>query len=707
MSWMEKLMMQVALVDKVTGPLKRIQNQVNQLGVKGKRGWQNMAMGTTTVVAGAMAIQNVLSPAIEMDRALGEVASLGVHEKTLKQLSSTALKFSVAYGTSATEFVSASYDIQSAIAGLEGNELPTFARASALLAKATKADTATITNYMGTMYGIFEQQAKVMGKATWVENVTGKTALAVQMFKTTGQGMADAFKGIGANATAAGISMDEQFAVLGQLQATMQGGDAGTKFKAFLAGVGNAQKELGLSFTDSAGNMLPVLTVMEKLKKKYGETLSVAEGDQLKKAFGSDEAVSLIKQLMTNTDALKNNINALGKTTGMGKAEEMAAAMTDQWQRVQSAWFAIRAAAFGSVLPAINKVVGKFADSATTVLRWTRLFPNLTKAVSYAVLGIIGLGVATGVWMMITGAATLVSLGLGLALSLLFMPVTLLTKGIRGLTAVITFLRRTKILSTIATAAYTATLWLLNVAFKAVKLAMGIGSWILWAAWVVISKAAILAFNGAMLIVRGTLAAFRTIMLAVNAVMMANPVILIVMGIIALIAAIALGIAYWDEIKAALADMGVFTALGAVFDYLSERWQDFTRFLSNLSPFQLVGKMVNWLADLINKFGEYTGITIDTSGINMPAVPPSMNSPLTGSGRQDEVVNAPLARYRQQDTSKVPPGGLGQQLIQANATAAAASQRQGKAMHIGEVHNHFQNPVSPGDMEKEMWVTTK
>lgn len=94
--------------------------------------------------------------------------------------------------------------------------------------------------------------------------------------------MADAFGALGANATAAGVSMDEQFAVLGQLQATMGGGEAGTKFKAFLAGVGNAQKALGMQFTDSAGNMLPVLTILDKLKARYGETLSVAEGTSSK-----------------------------------------------------------------------------------------------------------------------------------------------------------------------------------------------------------------------------------------------------------------------------------------------------------------------------------------------------------------------------------------------------------------------------------------
>jgi TP901 family phage tail tape measure protein len=437
MAWMEKLMMQVALVDQVTKPLAGINAQMDKVSKAGRQGWSNMAMGATTLAAGGLAVQAALGPAIEMDRALSEVASLDVQKDVLGALGQEALKLSVQYGNSATEIVRSSYDIQSAIAGLEGNELPAFTRASTTLAKATKADTATITNYMGTMYGIFEQQAKQMGKANWVEDVAGKTALAVQLFKTTGQGMADAFGAIGANATAAGVSMDEQFAVLGQLQATMGGGEAGTKFKAFLAGVGSAQKALGMKFTDAAGNMLPVLTILDKLKARYGETLSVAEGDELKKAFGSDEAVAMVKLLMTNTKALSTNINALGNTHGMGKAEQMAASMTDQWERVTQGWFAIRAAAFGVVLPAINKVVGVFADGADTVLRWTHLFPNLTRAVSYALLAIVGLGMVTGAWLLVAGVAKLATLGLGIAWSLLIAPLNLLKAGLVAFRAIL------------------------------------------------------------------------------------------------------------------------------------------------------------------------------------------------------------------------------------------------------------------------------
>ena len=589
MAWMEKLMMQVALVDQVTKPLQGINSQIDKVSKAGRQGWSNMAMGATTLAAGGMAIQSALGPAIEMDRALGEVASLDVQKDVLGALGREALALSVKYGESATEIVRSSYDIQSAIAGLEGNELPAFTRASTTLAKATKADTATITNYMGTMYGIFEQQAKMMGKANWVEDLAGKTATAVQMFKTTGQGMADAFGAIGANATAAGISMDEQFAVLGQLQATMSGGEAGTKFKSFLAGVGGAQKALGMQFTDSAGNMLPVLTVLDKLKMRYGETLSVAEGDELKKAFGSDEAVAMIKLLMTNTKALSTNINALANTHGMGKAEQMAASMTDQWQRVEQGWFAIRAAAFGVVLPAINAVVGAFADGANDVLRWTHLFPNLTKVVSYAMLAIVGLSMVTGAWMLIAGIAKLATLGLGIAWTVIMAPLNLLKAG---------------------------------------------------------------------------MASFRAIMLAVNIAMYANPIGLIIAGIVLLIGAVAAVIYYWDDLKKTFSDWGVF---------------------------QLLGKSIDWLIDKLNMI---PGVNIEGGSM------PDLNLP------NPENINAPLARYRQGGQSSIPSGGIGQQLIQANAAATTANQKPTKAIHIGEVHMTSQNPMTPEQMAENVWLET-
>lgn len=406
----EKLLMQMSLIDQVTKPLQGITKEMTAATDLGKQGLQNVATGTAGIVAAGFAVQNALMPAIEMDRKLGEVASLGVQEDALEQLSATALEFSAEYGKSATDFVAASYDIQSAIAGLDGNELSQFTKASGVLAAATKADTSTITNYMGTMYGIFKNQATEMGKGDWVELVAGQTASAVQMFKTTGAEMSSAFTSVGANATSAGIAMSEQMAILGTLQATMSGSEAGTKYKAFLAGVANAQDKLNLSFTDSQGQMLPMLDILDKLKGQYGDTLSVAEAADLKKAFGSEEAVSMIKLLMADTDGLASSIETLGNVQGMSKAEEMASKMTDQWERLESSWFAVRAAVFGAILPSINAVVGSLADGLVWLTGWTDEFPWLTELLGYAAIAglslggvVAGLSLAMGIGQMMSG----------------------------------------------------------------------------------------------------------------------------------------------------------------------------------------------------------------------------------------------------------------------------------------------------------------
>ncbi|MGP6244948.1 phage tail tape measure protein, partial [Aeromonas salmonicida subsp. salmonicida] len=459
--------------------------------------------------------------------------------------------------------------------------------------------------------------------------------------------------------------------------------EAGTKFKSFLSGIGSAQKALGLQFTDSAGNMLPVLDVLDKLKARYGETLTIAGSDELKKAFGSDEAVSMIKLLMSNTKGLANSINALGNTHGMGKAEQMAAAMTDQWQRVESAWFAIRAAAFGAVLPAINQVVGAFADGADTVLRWARLFPHLTKAVSYATLAIVGLGMVTGVWLLLAGLAKLVTLGWGIVMMGLLAPLKLL---------------------------------------------------------------------------RGAMALMRTTVLLVNLAMYANPVLLIVGGILALVAAVALAIVYWDELYAAFSVLTSFELLGAFFSGLAETFGPLASqalvpiadtlgiivtllgqawdwlgsffgateqaslgvdsvtdagrrlgtvlgavFEALLTPWQWIIKAIRYALDLM---GMIPGIDIDTSKLVMPDLSLPMSAQLLAQP-QTERINAPLASYRQQDQSAVPAGGLGQQLIQANAAASSTNQKPTKALHIGEVHMHNQNPMTPEQMAENAWLETK
>ncbi|MEZ9492271.1 phage tail tape measure protein [Vibrio splendidus] len=433
----EALRFQVGLIDQISKPLGSIQQQITNVSATYQKSTHTMAAGAAGMVGAGFALKNALMPAIEMDRKLGEVKSLGVADEQLKTLAQTAMKFSVEYGKSATEFVAASYDIQSAIAGLAGDELSEFTRASGVLAAATKADTGTITSYVGTMYGIFQNSANEMGKADWVNMLGGQTAKAVQMFKTTGEGMSSAFTSVGAAATSVGVGMTEQMAILGTLQATMSGSEAGTKYRSFLAGTAKAQEALNMQFTNAQGQMLPIVDILNQIKGRYGETISVAEAAELSKAFGTQEATAMIQLLMQNTDGLATSISELGKVKGLDVAEQMAGAMTDQWERLEQGVFAVRTAFGAALLPALLPVISSLADGATEIIEWTQMFPNLTKYIGFAAVAFLGLVAAGGMFTMITGALkaawAMMTLGVGITKTVT-VAMWGLSKGVMGVT---------------------------------------------------------------------------------------------------------------------------------------------------------------------------------------------------------------------------------------------------------------------------------
>lgn len=413
MSLPAPLMFTVGLIDQITKPIAKISGKLNGLASNYQAGTMQMATGIAGIAASGYALQGALMPAIEMDRALGEVQSLGVRDSALKMLAKNSYDYALQYGESAVDFVRSSYDIQSAIAGLNDTDLSRFTMASNVLAKATKADAATVTNYMGTMYGIFKNDAQRLGEGAWVERLTGMTAQAVQAFKTDGKKMSDAFGALGASAGLA--PLQEQMAIMGTLQATMQGSESATKYKAFLAGVGKAQSALNLQFADANGNMLPIVDILNKIKGKYGEVISVAEGDELAKAFGSQEAVSLVKLLMNDINGLSGSINMLGQVSGMEQAEKMAASMTDQSQRLAQSWFVIRAAVGGVLLPAFNSVVGRIAEMGQSVLWFTEMFPNLTRWLGYTVVGFTAAVAIGGIFNLMMGAGKMAMVTWGAA----------------------------------------------------------------------------------------------------------------------------------------------------------------------------------------------------------------------------------------------------------------------------------------------------
>ena len=298
------------MTSKVQGAADGVPSAVQKMndafGTMQKAGVAMTGMGTAIVGA----CMGTVTATFDTQDALAEVASLGVED--LGALEKAAKNFSDTWaGTTKSDFISASYDIKSGIASLTDEGVAQYTELAGLTAKATKATTADMTSLFATGYGIYKNYYSDLSDMEFGEMFSAGIATAVKNYKTSGTEMAGAIKMLGASATNANVPMEEQLAILGQLQATMSGTEAGTKYKSFLNTAASAGEKLGLNFLDANNQLLSMPDILEQLHGKYGDTIDAVEKKQLKDAFGTDEAIALIDLLYNNTDQLKTGIDDL------------------------------------------------------------------------------------------------------------------------------------------------------------------------------------------------------------------------------------------------------------------------------------------------------------------------------------------------------------------------------------------------------------
>ena len=640
----------LSLTDKVTAPLGKVKTSFSDLANQGQQNIVKMGAGLAGMVGAGVAITESLAPALEMNRALGEVRSLGVAEDALDALNRKSLEFSVAYGENAHAFVASAYSISGAIKGLAGEQLATFTNTSNLLAKATKSDAETMGVYLGTMYNLFKSSADSMGKSQWVEKLGGQTALAVKLFRTDGAQLKDAFKEVGAIATSFGVDMAEQFAVIGSLSSTMEGGDAGGRYKAFFENAAAASEKLGIKLTDQQGKMLPILDVLDKLQGKLGDLNGASASAKLLDAFGG-EGAQVIGALAKDTDRLKNGLDQLGKVRGLESAEKMAQAMVDPWQQFGAAVQALRIAFGQSLIPLLTPLMDRLVGIASTLTRWTQLFPNITRVVGITVLVILGLAGAMAALTFVVGLSKLVWL------SLVTIWKVLTWTGFRSIAM---FLFHTVMIS----------------AFVIGMVAMY--------TWMGLVRGAMLLWQGAIWLV--------------NAAMLANPVLLIIAGIVALIALVVAAVVYWDQWTAALMNTAAFKWVADQLQRLSDwfgsigGWTGMARAAWE-GIVAIFKSAINGLIDMLNKI---PGVEIDAAFGDLPS--PSeiggLSAPIAEEARKR--MNGTMTSISPNGPSAVPPGGLLRSIQNSN------TQTQSKATHVEKVEIHTAKPMSPLELENMM-----
>ena len=410
------------MIDNLSGPMAGVASKVGANVSKLdaiSEGFGNAAKaGAVMQETGAQITGAVLAPVeatFETQRALGELASLGVQD--LGAVEDAARSFSDQWaGTTKSDFISAAYDIKSGIASLTDEGVAQYTELAGLTAKATKSTVGEMTSLFATGYGIYKNYYDDLTDIEFGEMFSAGISQSVKQFKTTGSEMASAIESLGASATNANVPLEEQLSVLGMLQATMSGSEAGTKYAAFLQAAAKGGDALGLSFLDANNQLKSMPEIIDQLRGKYGETIDAVEKQQLAEAFGTDEAVDLIDLMYGKVGDLQTNIvglyDALGSGTGVAQAMASAINETEpeRFERLQQRIHNVTESIGGSLLPTVNDFMGVGEQVLTKVGTWIDQNQELVRVIMLIVL-------AVGGFLVVGGSLIAVISGVGLVVT--------------------------------------------------------------------------------------------------------------------------------------------------------------------------------------------------------------------------------------------------------------------------------------------------
>lgn len=611
------------MVDNITGPMGRISSSVNG-GVSRLQKLESafggmVKAGTVMTELGSSIAGAALAPVeatFETRRALGELASLGV--KDLEAVEDAARSFSDQWaGTSKADFISASYDIKSGIASLTDEGVADFTTLAALTGKATKSTVGEMTSLFATGYGIYKGFYDDLTDLEFGEMFSAGISKSVQQFKTTGSEMAAAIESLGASATNAKVPLEEQLSVLGMLQATMSGSEAGTKYAAFIQSAAKGGEELGLAFVDANNQIKSLPEILDLLRGKYGDTIDAIEKQEIATAFGTDEAVDLIDLLYSKTGELQDNVLSLYDAMGQGTAvaSEMASAMNEtepeKFERLQQQLHNVAEAAGSTLLPVVNDLMEGAAGVIQKGAEWVENHQNLVRIILLAALTLGGflavagtcIAVVGGVGIVFTKTAGLVKGFIGVVRGLPDLIETIALYGMEAGDAIRNGFNRIRTAgSTAVTAVKNVTLRIVSMAKMAVisgvtalkNMALGLVS---------MARQAVVTAVTAM---PGLIASVWSF----TAALLANPITWVVVGIIALIAALILLWQNWDSVTAFLQNAWntACSKITAGLEWLKQGFQS----------------IMDWIGEKIAWFGEAGRrlVTTFVDGIKSVAMAP-------------------------------------------------------------------------------------
>ncbi|ECW1333100.1 phage tail tape measure protein, partial [Salmonella enterica] len=655
----------LSLVDKLTKPLKQAQSALTGFADKAEASFKRIGGGAVALWGVNKALMGMVRPAYDLQDALDDSVISGYAASGLDKLTRAANDFAIDYGRSSLEFVKNSTLIRRSIGGITDNDLPAYTHAASVLGVAMRTGTEDAVNYLSHMTNLMPQMVKKMGNVDFAGAMAG---LATQMKNSFNSSlgnisaMIEQSKGTGA---AFGVSLAEQLGTMGTAgQVLGSGASAGYDQLLRHLGSGDATKATGINFRDAQGKLLPILSILDKLKARYGENIDGNARVQaaMEKAFGKGAAV--IRALWNNTDGLSRSINALGKNPGLKAVEDQAKKTVVPWEQFDAIMEAIRAEISMRLLPTFGPFFDSLVACGREFVNWLHAFPNITRWIGYISVSLLGIAAAGAITSVVMGLFGFIMTGLsGIA--------GVLKGAWKGLIFTLEFLnpaiRKARL--------ETMKLWIQQ------KISLVWSK--LVALWAGICKVAIAAWN---VVLRTCTVAMRLFGIAARFAGMGlgfllSPVGLVLLALAALAAGIYFAIRYWDDIKAAIIDTEAFHVLlkviNAVVGWFDDAWNSIragwdglTNWFKNFSLADTFGNITagigklfdgvwnaikntftgtyNWIIEKLNKI---PGVNISTVQQN---VAPTPDPTLITGNRSAAIQGGPVSHQISHNQNKGP-----------------------------------------------------
>ncbi|MCE5506551.1 phage tail tape measure protein [Staphylococcus pseudintermedius] len=383
---------------------------------------------TTPVVAGFGA---AVKKSIDFDDSMRKVkATSGATSGEFQQLRDKALemgaktKFSASQSAEALNYM--------ALAGWDTKEMMTGIDGVMQLAAASGEDLGSVSDIVTDSLTAFGLKAKDSGHFADV------LAQASSKANTDVRGLGEAFKYAAPVAGALGYTVEDTSIAIGLMSnAGIKGEKAGTALRTMFSNLAkptkamkNQMDELGISITDSQGNMLPMRDVMDQLRGKFKGLSKDQQASAAATIFGKEAMSGALAVINASDEDYKKLTKSIDNSAGASKrmADEMEGGIGGSIRRMKSAIESL-AISIGDVLaPYIKRLAEWVANAATKLNEMPKGTQKVVVGLGLVAAAIGPLLVTLGVMVSTIGASFKV---LG-PLFKVIGKLTLLTRGANG-----------------------------------------------------------------------------------------------------------------------------------------------------------------------------------------------------------------------------------------------------------------------------------